>query len=339
MSLLVPSLILLALFFILLPLASICIITGIRFIYRKIRKQETFNTPKFLAVLLTGLVVLAAIPPLPYVVHDMIRGTHLTAQNSVMTYDKNYDTKNSIRYIDYNGRTYQELIPSISDTEYIDVSDNADLKFGEPVANVFDDSQSNIEKYIFNVFRYPANSRFIYKAEISNSDDYISLDQTDFFCDQASLDKRIEYYSDFENWDYYLEDYNTGQICDINLDPKAVDEIRELAYMHYNTDYDVDSIVETIPDIIKFNAPSDYDIIAINGESKDELLLRSFGEVYIHNDKIYQFVDEIYNEDGSTDIFVLPISGETSKTLAKEKKKRVLCNPHVSKFRKFLVFL
>lgn len=321
MTALISVLMLLSLFLVLLPLAAISIVTSIRFFYRKISKKKTLGIPKFVGSFFAGILAFALIPPLPYIVHDMQNDVPITGKSAVMTYDAKYDTENSIRYIEYGGLRYKELIPTISETEYIDVSDGTEFKYSKAVANVFDDSRSIIEKYVFNVFKYPVNSRMVYMVENNDMEDYISLDQAEFFINESFIDEKVEYYSDSKNWNYYVEDYNTEKFYDIVLDAKVADEISQLAYRYYDTDYDENTITEVIPDIVTFNVESDYDLIMVNGESKDKILLKSVGEIYIKDSKLYQFIEEEYNEDGSTDIYVLPISDNTSAKLTEQFKK------------------
>ncbi len=317
MSIVLQWLLIILLFFILLPVVAISIITAIRFVYRKIKKRKTIKTSRFILTILIAVIGLAIIPPVTYIIMESTTSNvTITGHIAYMTND---DDDFYVRYIDYDGTKYQELDTSISGEENYEQSDDAPLDYGKALANVVFEDQSVMEKYIYTVFRYPTNSQLIYSITNTGMKDCISLEDTTIFCDEDTVDKRLEYYRNNDNYNYFAQDYNTDKYYDIKIDNKSIDEINDLANLKNGYDYDdtEESITKTIPGIVKLDVESDYDLLTIIGESKDKLILHEIGEVYVAGDgKMYQIVEEMYREeDGGTSLFVLPVSDATTAKL------------------------
>lgn len=289
------------LFFMILPAAAISLITIVRFFYRKIRKRKTVPVSQLTAAVIIAVVCLAVIPPITFAASEStMKDVIVTDDIAFMTIDTDMS---ETRYIEYNGREYQELDTSISVNEYFDYSEDAGLKYDGPIANVVFRDQSLIAKYVYYVFRYPVDSQLIYSVKNDGMNDCISLDETTLFCDKATIDKRLAYYRDTKNYNYYAIDYNSDKSFDIAIDNDSIEEINELA----NRDAD---------DTVDIKVDADYDMYTILGESKDKLILREIGEIYVDRDgKIYTLIDEIWNDDGTVTLQVFPLSDNTAQKI------------------------
>ena len=309
-------LIIIILFFAILPAAAISLITVVRFFYRKIRKRKTIPLSRLAIAGIVAVICLAVIPPMTFAVAEStMKDVVLTGDIAYMSIDK--DNPN-IRYIDYNGRKYQELDTSISDNEYFDYSEDAGLEYGGPIANVIYRDQSPVAKYVYFVFRYPVDSQLIFSVKNEGMSDCISLDETSLFCDTDTIDKRLAYYRDAGNYNYYIIDYNTDEYYDIAVDDASIKEINSLSIQknEYENSVTEISAAEAIPDVEALEVESDYDMITILGESKDKLMLREIGEVYIDKEgRMYQLIEEIDNNDGTVTLLVLPVSDTTTKKI------------------------
>lgn len=318
MSPLLLWLIILLVFFILLPFVALCAVTAIRYIYRRVRKRKTFSIQKFIVVLLITIIGLAVIPPLPFIISEARQGDIvLTGNLASIEYDKDNPNIRHI-YDKSTGKSYQEFETSISDVEYFDYSEEVDLEYGEPIANTVFDNQSLLGKYVQNVFKYPVNSQLIYLVEKEGMENYISLEQTYLFCQTDSIDEKINYYRDTKNYDYFVEDYNSGEFHELAIDDDSIQEIRELAYLKNDYEYEdtEESILKAIPNAISLDVESDYDMMTVIGESKDKFMLREIGTVYTDNDgKMYQVIEEIWEDDGSVALLVLTLSDKTTNIL------------------------
>ena len=300
-------LIIIFLFFAVFPLIAYCLITGVRFIYRKINNKKTISVPKFIIVFILGIICLALIPPIPFIVSGNSENVIVTADPAYLSYD---DDNPNIRYIVYKGKKYQELETSVSDYEEFDYSEDADLKYGIPIANVFYQDRSFLERYMYTIFKYPVHSQLMYSVENRGMENYISLEGTSLFCLEEYIDEQIAYYSDPQNYEFYVENYNEDSFHDIKLSNKTIEELRRLTYMKYEYGYNDEdnSLLENIPEVIKLDVPSDYNEYYIRGESKDKLFLREIASLYIdENNNLYQIVGEDWQDDGSTVLYVLSV--------------------------------
>lgn len=308
------------LLFILLPAVAISIITVVRYIFRKIKGKKVMGTPAFIGVILVAVIGLAIIPPIPYLISESFSSSniHITGNTATIIYDDNYDN-NGIRYIEYEDTIYQEIIPSVSNIEYYESSENINLDYDKPLANIIDENQSIVEKYIYKVFKYPVYSRFIYQVLNKGSDGYIALDNGDLFYPQKNIAEKIKYYSNLSSYNYYVHDYNTDKQYDITLSTGAADEILKLSKKAEKAD--IDKLYESFNQIVEIEAEADYDLSAINGRSKDGLLLKSIGEVFEKNNKLYQVIDEEYLDDGTVILHTVPLSQKTSDELSNALKK------------------
>lgn len=308
---------LILLLFVLLPVISISIIIAVKFIYGKIRGHKTISTPKFIVSLLVGVICLALLPPIPYVISESYYeygNVAATGNTAAIKYDKEYDS-NGIRYIIYNGTTYKELIPSMDNTISYSYSDVMNFKYGEPLANILSKDQSLLEKYVYKVFNYPVNSGVIYPITNDGYEGYISLDLSEVFVSLDNIDERVSYYNDFANYNYYVEDYNTQEISDITLDYKVADEISKI-YLE-GLDFDYEEIDKFSLELTKHKEDADYDIMSLNGESKDGLLLMPVGELYEKDGKFYHIIYEHYDDDGSVLLYTVKLSDDATAKLNK----------------------
>lgn len=280
--------------------------------------KKKLSIPKLIVILIVVLVAIAIAPPIYFLASDSYSSDIFSdTKITELIYDDDYE-ENFIRYIEFEGKTYQELLPSISTLETYYYSDTIKLEYGKPLAYSLDSDQSLVEKYVLKVFKYPTNPRSIYPVLNDEFKGYISLDKTDLFYPIENIKEKTDYYSDMANYTYYLEDYNSGQIADISMSKDAAVEMIEYTIISENLalDDDINLIIEAVPNIITLEAPSDYEGITINAESKDKLLLKSVGDIYEKDGKIYQIIDEFYNEsNGTSTLYAVELSKETSSQL------------------------
>jgi hypothetical protein len=306
------------LFFILLPTVAISLVTLIKFVLEKIRKRPTMGMAKFIITVVIGIVGLALIPPITYITSESaIMGTTITGNIATYTTNKN---NSDIRYIELSGKKYQELETSISNIEYYGLSDDANLSYGKAIANVVWDDQPFMEAYIRTVFKYPINSQLIFPVKNRGMSDFISVEDTSLFCDVNSIDTWLAYYRNMDNYNYFVQDYNTDATFDIYVDDESLDEISKLNYLkdEYESNDTEKSLQEIIPQAVSVDVDSDYDLFTIMGESKNKIILHEVAEIYKDSHgKSYLFVEELWNDDGTVTLMLIPVPQQTNSKLAK----------------------
>ena len=303
MNIFYQILILFFLFFILFPVVAISSITIVRLIYRKIKRKENIGIKRVLPAVIIALIGLAIVPPLPYIAYDLtVQETIITGTNG----DLKYDDKTGIRSMDIKGKKYLELDRSISPVHLIDISEDAEISFGDPIANVIDmDQLIFIEKYIYKIFRYPAKSLLVYQVENEDMKDFVCLERESIFCDEKTIDDRVAFYSDFNNYNYFALDYDTDYFSEISVSNDSIVEINDL------------SLTMETAETTELSVDSDYFYLILMGESKDRLFLREFADIYFDDDKNgYMIVSEDWTGDGTVTLKLIPLSKKTSENLS-----------------------